>query len=105
MTVQRFRLGAFARPFSTKSVFPKQRPGSYSDLEICMEPIRVIYHHEPEGWWAESPDVKGWIAAGDSYPEVLKLAKEGIPFALECDESAVELKHFVPAGESISAAA
>ncbi len=32
-----------------------------------MEPIRVIYHHEDEGWWAESPDVKGWLAAGDSY--------------------------------------
>ena len=68
-----------------------------------MEPIRVIYHHEPEGWWAESPDVKGWIAAGSSYAEVLKLTEEGIPFALECDE--VELNHFVPAGESKSAAA
>lgn len=64
-----------------------------------MEPIRVIYHHEPEGWWAESPDVKGWIAAGDSYPEILKLAEEGIPFALECREDEVELKHFVPADE------
>ena len=62
-----------------------------------MDPIRVIYHHEPEGWWAESPDVKGWIAAGDNYPEVLKLAEEGIPFALERDE--VELTHFVPAAE------
>ena len=70
-----------------------------------METVRVIYHHEGDGWWAESPDVKGWIAAGDPYPEVLELAKEGIPFALECDEDAVELKHFVPAGESKSVAA
>jgi predicted RNase H-like HicB family nuclease len=62
-----------------------------------MQPIRVIYHHEPKGWWAESPDVKGWIAAGKNYAEVLKLAEEGVPFALERDE--VELEHFVPAGE------
>jgi hypothetical protein len=20
-----------------------------------MESVRVIYHHEPEGWWAEVP--------------------------------------------------
>jgi predicted RNase H-like HicB family nuclease len=68
-----------------------------------MEPIRVIYHREPEGWWAESPDVKGWTAVGGSYAEVLKLAQEGIPFALERDE--VDLEHFVPAGESKSLAA
>jgi predicted RNase H-like HicB family nuclease len=70
-----------------------------------MEPIRVIYRHEPEGWWAESPDVEGWTAVGESYAEVLKLTEEGIPFALERDQGEVELEHFVPAGESISAAA
>jgi predicted RNase H-like HicB family nuclease len=70
-----------------------------------MEPIRVIYRHEPEGWWAESPDVKGWTAVGDTYAEVLKLAEEGVPFALECDEREVELEHFVPASESKSVAA
>lgn len=68
-----------------------------------MEPIRVIYHREPEGWWAESPDVEGWTAVGGSYAEVLKLAQEGIPFALEQDE--VALEHYVPAGESKSLAA
>jgi predicted RNase H-like HicB family nuclease len=70
-----------------------------------MEPIRVIYHREPEGWWAESPEVKGWLAAGATYPEVLKLTEEGIPFALECGEDEVELEHFVPADESKSVAA
>jgi hypothetical protein len=58
-----------------------------------MDPIRVIYHHEPEGWWAESPD------------EVLKLTEEGTPCALECEEGEVELEHFVPAGESKRVAA
>jgi len=24
-----------------------------------METVRVIYHHEADGWWAESPDVEG----------------------------------------------
>ncbi|HEX2264811.1 MAG TPA: hypothetical protein VHH14_00860 [Solirubrobacterales bacterium] len=64
-----------------------------------MEPIRVIYHHEPEGWWAESPDVAGWTAVADSYSEILKLAEEGIPFALERE---VEIEHFVPAGEHLA---
>jgi predicted RNase H-like HicB family nuclease len=68
-----------------------------------MEPIRVIYHREPEGWWAESPDVEGWTAVGGSYAEVLKLAQEGIPFALERDE--VDLEHYVPAEESKGLAA
>lgn len=47
-----------------------------------MDTVHVIYHHEPDGWWAESPDVEGWFAAGASYAEVLELAEEGIPFAL-----------------------
>jgi predicted RNase H-like HicB family nuclease len=60
-----------------------------------MDPIRIIYHEEPEGWWAESPDVEGWSAAGGSYEEVRQLVEEGIPFALE--RETVELEHYVPA--------
>lgn len=65
-----------------------------------MEIVRVIYHHESDGWWAESPDVEGWSAAGDSYAEVVKLAEEGIRFALERE---TKLEHFVPAGEHVAA--
>jgi predicted RNase H-like HicB family nuclease len=65
-----------------------------------METVRVIYHHEANSWWAESPDVEGWTALGDSYAEVVKLTEEGIPFALE---RPVELEHYVPAGEGASA--
>jgi predicted RNase H-like HicB family nuclease len=61
-----------------------------------MDRVRVIYHHEGEGWWAESPDVPGWTAVGKTYAEILKLAEEGIPFALERE---VPIEHFVPAGE------
>jgi predicted RNase H-like HicB family nuclease len=64
------------------------------------ETVRVIYHHETDGWWAESPDVEGWSAAGDTYGEVVKLAVEGIPFALEHD---AHLEHYVPPGESVPA--
>jgi predicted RNase H-like HicB family nuclease len=61
-----------------------------------METVRVIYHHESDGWWADSPDVERWYAAGESYAEVLKLAEEGIPFALGHE---AKLEHRLPAGE------
>lgn len=64
-------------------------------------PVRVLHHHEADGWWAESPDVEGWSAAGDSYAEVVKLAEEGISFALGHDASSLE--HYVPAGEHVAA--
>jgi predicted RNase H-like HicB family nuclease len=42
-----------------------------------MEGVRVSYHHDANGWWAESPDVEGWSAAGDTYAELVRLAGEG----------------------------
>jgi predicted RNase H-like HicB family nuclease len=63
------------------------------------EAVRVLHHRESDGWWAESPDVEGWSAAGDSYAEVIKLAEEGIPFALKHPS---ELEHYVPAGECVA---
>ncbi len=65
-----------------------------------METVRVIYHHEADGWWAESPDVEGWSAAGDTYEELVKLVEEGVSFALG---HAAELEHYVPAGEHVAA--
>lgn len=62
-------------------------------------PVRVLCHREGRVWWAESPDVEGWTAAGDSYAEVVKLAEEGIRFALE---HPVQLEHYVPAGERMA---
>ena len=54
--------------------------------------VRVLYHEEPEGWWAESPDLDGWTAAGETFDEVRELAEEGVHFALEDDE----VEHFAP---------
>lgn len=65
-----------------------------------METVRVIYHCEVDGWWAESPDVERWYAAGETFDEVHELAKEGIPFALGHPAS---LEHFVPVGEDVAA--
>ena len=65
-----------------------------------METVRVIHHHEPDGWWAESPDVQGWYAAAGSYAELVELAEEGVPFALG---HTVSLEHYVPAGEHAAA--
>ena len=39
-------------------------------------------------------------SAGDTYVGVVKLADEGIPFALGHD---AELEHYVPAGEPLAA--
>jgi predicted RNase H-like HicB family nuclease len=74
--------------------------GRYSKHTL-MDTIRVIYHHEDDGWWAESPDVERWTAAGGSFEEVAKLAEEGVRFALERND--VELEHYVPVGESLAA--
>lgn len=60
-----------------------------------MEIIRVIHHCEDGLWWAESPDVDGWSAAGSSFDEVRRLADEGVRFALGREE--LEVEHFVPA--------
>jgi predicted RNase H-like HicB family nuclease len=60
-----------------------------------MDTFRVIYHEEDGKWWAESPDVAGWYAAGGSFAETRLLAEEGIPWALERED--VLLEHFVPA--------
>lgn len=71
--------------------------------------VRVLYHREPNGWWAESPEIEGWTVAGDSYEEVRRLVDDGVAFALAgaaedrgetFDESrfaTVPVEHFVPA--------
>lgn len=69
-------------------------------MKIQMETVRVIYHHEPDGWWAESPDVERWSAAGQTFAEVKKLAEEGVVFALERE---VAVEHCPPPGEDAAA--
>ena len=48
-------------------------------------PAKVVmeYHHEPEGWWADSDDLPGFTAAGATFDEVRELAHSGAEFYLE----------------------
>ncbi|MFE0577932.1 type II toxin-antitoxin system HicB family antitoxin [Streptomyces sp. NPDC058874] len=48
-----------------------------------MRTITVLYHQEDSSWWAESLDVSGFGAAGESLAEVRHLVQEGLPFYLE----------------------
>lgn len=42
--------------------------------------VNVRYHVEPEGVWAESDEVPGFSAAGESLGEVRGLVREGLAF-------------------------
>jgi predicted RNase H-like HicB family nuclease len=63
--------------------------------------VRIHYHQEPRGWWAESPEIDGWSLAGETYEEVRRLAEDGVPFALasEAEErgEGFDEQHFVGA--------
>lgn len=59
-----------------------------------MTAIVVNYHHEADGWWADSPDVEGFVAAGMNLSEVRDLVREGLPFYLE--DPAVEFVERAP---------
>jgi hypothetical protein len=40
--------------------------------------VRVIYHVEAEGCWAESPDLPGYSAAADTIPELRELVRTSV---------------------------
>jgi predicted RNase H-like HicB family nuclease len=50
-----------------------------------MRAFKVVLEEDPEGKWTLTvPALPGYVACGDSEEEVLALAKEGIPFHLNC---------------------
>jgi predicted RNase H-like HicB family nuclease len=50
-----------------------------------LRTFKVIVEEDPEGKWTLTvPALPGYVACGDSEEEVLALAREGIPFHLEC---------------------
>lgn len=55
-----------------------------------MNEIRIRYRHEPEGWWADSPDLPGFSAAGDTFSEVRDMAIRGVEFATDEPVAIVE---------------
>jgi predicted RNase H-like HicB family nuclease len=65
-----------------------------------MRSVQVIFHLEPEGCWAETPEVPRFSAAADDLEELARLTKEGLVLHLDEDvELAVSLAddtHSVP---------
>ena len=50
-----------------------------------MKTFKAIVEQDPEGKWTLTvPALPGYVACGDSEEEVILLAREGIPFHLEC---------------------
>ncbi len=56
-----------------------------------MKGVRVIYRREDNLWWAESPNVPGFVATGATLGEVRTLVREGIPFHLDLAPGEVDL--------------
>lgn len=51
-----------------------------------MPTVRIVYHQEGLQWWADSPDVDGFAAGGDSLAEARELAREGVAFYFDDQE-------------------
>lgn len=75
------------RPVTSSENRHRPRPGG-----VPLRTAQLLYHDEPSGWWAASPDLPGYSAAGSTYAEVRELAAGGAPwFAQE----QLELHHLV----------
>src|SRR6266545_856942 len=69
-----------SRRYSPGTLDSLSRTLSHS-CEVTMNTVRSIrvrYHFEPEGWWAESEDLPGWTAAGKDFAEVREQVRVGI---------------------------
>lgn len=64
-----------------------------------MEIVPVIYHRDPDAWWADSPAVPGWTATAETLDELRSLVEEGVRFSLERDDVVIDhtLDYGVPA--------
>jgi predicted RNase H-like HicB family nuclease len=50
---------------------------------VGRKKVLMDYHSEPEGWWADSPDLPGFIAAGATFAEVREQAHSGAELHLQ----------------------
>jgi predicted RNase H-like HicB family nuclease len=63
---------------------------------IKLRRVEVTYHEEPEGWWATSPDLDGYSAAGATLAEVRHQVSDGLPFLLETVREQLEIDERFP---------
>lgn len=52
--------------------------------------IRIVIEGEGTHWYADSPDIEGFVALGDSLEEVRKLAESLIYFHFACENIILE---------------
>lgn len=66
-----------------------------------MTTVRVDYHREGTSWWADSPDLDGFVASGDSLTEVRQLVWEGLPFYLDAPAATLDIVEASPSGTPV----
>lgn len=55
-----------------------------------MIEVRVDYHHEDGTWWADSPDLEGWVAGGETLEQARQQVHEGLRFFLDDEVELLE---------------
>ena len=51
-------------------------------MSAHVESVKIVYHRDEGAWWADSPDMPGFSAVGDTFDDTRKLALEGHPLLL-----------------------
>src|SRR5262249_6829375 len=67
-----------------------------------MRRVTVIYHWEPEGCWAESPDAPGFSAAAGTFAELREQVRGGLAFHFDGPVEVVEIVPDVEPAWSVS---
>ena len=49
-------------------------------MRAHVKSVKIVYHRDEGAWWADSPDMPGFSAVGDTFDDTRKLALEDIPF-------------------------
>ena len=49
-------------------------------MSAHMKTVKIVYHRDEDAWSADSPDMPGFSAIGDTFNDTRKLALEDIPF-------------------------
>jgi predicted RNase H-like HicB family nuclease len=71
---------------------------------VTPRKVEMHYHFEPEGWWAESPQLPGFSAAGITFDEVRDQAHEGAEFLADGPLEIEDRPPVVPVAARTSAA-
>lgn len=62
--------------------------------------VNITYHREDGTWWAESDEMPGFSAAGNTFEETRRLAREDVPFFFD-DNKPTLIREFLPNGAEV----